>query len=480
MNQYDFIIVGAGAAGCLLANRLSANPMNSVLLIETRSLQEIQQRNHPEYQTEPVPELQKRRIEYRKYHGDFVPYARGHWIDFESWELGGNKGWRYQDVLPYFRRFERFSDCAALYGKSDELQIIQHTNNKSTKKFLSACHEMGWEYNQNIHTEATESAGMTWVLQNHQRVLKPISHRTNLTIQYSTNVQKIIFEAGRAAAIEYQTQQQPITIQANQEIILCCGTINSAKLLMLSGIGPAIELMNLGIPIQFALPGVGKNLQDHIFMPIHLNTQKTQSPSQCQRILEYWKHKLLTSKKPDLSITEATALVCSNPYLSAPDLEITFTPNCNQDFTLQVVLLQPRSQGKISLQSANSSIAPRIIPAYLESELDQETMIKGVEIARAITKTKEFAMHVPQNISTQSPQTILDDIREQTQTLYRPVGTCRMGEDKFAVVDEKLRVHGVRGLRIADASVMPKITRGHIEAPTMMIAERAADFILAT
>jgi choline dehydrogenase len=321
--------------------------------------------------------------------------------------------------------------------------------------------------------------------------LKPALNRPNLTVRTNAHVTGLLFEKTRAVGIAYMQDGKLDQVRVNREVVLCGGTINSPQLLLLSGIGPADQLRALNIPVVVDLPGVGENLQDHLAtgtvyqctQPVTLASAET-----IGNILNY----LLFKKGPLTSnIAEAAAFIKTKAGLPAPDLEIVFAPvyfldhgfgnPAGHGFTFGVVLLTPQSRGRITLRSSDPLEPPVIQPNYLSSEADLPVLVEGVKLARRLAHTRAFdpyrGTEVAPGSQVQSDQSIADAICSNAQTLYHPVGTCKMGNDSLAVVDPQLRVHGVEGLRVVDASVMPTIISGHTNAPVIMIAERAADLI---
>ena len=526
MKQFDYIIVGAGSAGCLLANRLSANPENQVLLLEAGG-----KNTHLNIQT-PAAFYKLFRTKY-DWNYDSVPqvhmnnrpmfqprgktlggcssinamiYIRGHKSDYDTWADLGNKGWSYKEVLPYFKRFEaneRLSDT--YHGTEGELNISDHqTRNILSEKLVEAAQQAGYAYNDDFngarqegfgYYQLTVKDGKRWSAV--EAFLKPVQSRQNLHIITHALTHKVLIENKKACGVLYEKGGKLQEVKAGREVILTAGAFNSPQLLMLSGIGNAQKLKSLDVPVVADLPGVGKNLQDHLVGGLIMNCNQNITLDRVEDfpaiLVNLWK--LMVNKKGPFTsnVAEAGGFVRTQKDLPAPDLQFHFAPSyfvrhgaenpkSGNGYSLGATLLAPESRGEVRLASSDPRDKILIDPNYLSAERDMQTMVKGYHIARKIFDQPAFD---PYRGSHFLPDEALDDdtdikgfVREWVETLYHPVGTCKMGSDDMAVVDDQRRVRAIRNLRVADASVMPLIVRGNTNAPTMMIAEKAADMIL--
>ena len=536
---YDYIVVGAGSAGCVVANRLSANPSHRVLLLEAgpkdnnmwihipAGIQRVMtdQKRNWQYFTEPEPGLNGRRIYWPRgktlggcSSTNGMAYVRGQPEDFNQWSQMGCTGWSWDDVLPHFKSTESYwngeddlhgdSDCVQVTN-TEHRQVKGTTIHKATEAFIEGAMEAGLPLNNDFNGPVQEGVG--WVDhtindrgQRHTTAtafLNPIKNRSNLDIWTSAKVDRITFEGRKATGIAGDRAGQPMQVTARKEIILCGVTINSPQLLMLSGIGPSDHLKEHGIDVVHDSPMVGKNLQDHIYIHWVHEIEKGYSFNG-----ETSGHKLLPHiaryylQRRGLLTTGASSayIFCKSlPGADTPDTQIGFRAFSNESmvsgvagehkfpaWSASVCYLRPKSRGKVELKSDNPSDFPAIYANYLDHNDDLQAVMTALRLVNQIYSTPKLDAKLKRRLAPAEDVDISDDaeletfVRSVGNTMYHPVGTCMMGANDDAVLDPRLRVRGVEGLRVADASVMPTIVSGNTNAPAIMIGEKAATMII--
>jgi choline dehydrogenase len=526
--EFDVVVVGGGSAGCVLATRLTENPAITLCLIEAGGRDRNPWIHIPlgfgklvpnskvnwGYETEPEPHLNGRRLSWPrgKVLGgsgsiNGLVFLRGAPSDFDGWEALGAKGWSYKDVLPYFKRMEHNVRGADAYRGQDGPMTISDIRKPSvtSQAFVEACKRLQYPFNPDFNGERIDGVGTVqlnvrngWRCSTAGGYLKPNLKRKNLELMTHTFVRRILFEGRRAVGVEVERGGSVKRIGARREVIVSGGSINSPMLLMNSGVGPAAELNEVGIEVRHDLPDVGKNLQDHVqarftFLtrqPGTLNEILTSTRQQALMALEW-----LTSASGQLAVgaTEGTLFAKSNPAEPVPDLQFQATNFSTEHLTLGLdrwpgfgfnfCVCRPKSRGEIKLADSTGRSRPRICANYFSDPEDDDMSrsVKAFHIGRQIIATEPYRSLIFSEVRPGAHVVAEDDIRsfirQVAGTVYHPCGTCRMGQDEKAVVDPELRVRGLAGLRVADASVMPAIPSPNIHPATIMIAEKGSDAI---
>jgi choline dehydrogenase len=525
---WDYVIVGAGSSGCVLANRLSADPRNRVLLLEAGGSDNYHWIHIPVgylycmgnprtdwgFKTREEPGLNGRALAYPR--GKVLGgcssingmiYMRGQAQDYERWRQAGNPGWGWEDVLPLFRKSENYHGAEGPYhGKGGELRVErQRLSWPILDAVREACEEIGvpkiddfntGDNNGSSYFEVNQKSGFRF--NSVRAFLKPVRNRPNLRIVTGAQAERITFDGSRASGLELRLDGKPAKVSAGKELLLSAGSIGSPQLLQVSGIGPSKLLQQHGIQVRHELPGVGENLQDHLQIRTAFKISGARTLNEWQApwhgkaaiALQYalWRKGPMSMAPSQLGI-----FMRSDPRFETPNIEFHVQPLSLDRFgeplhsfpaiTVSVCNLRPESRGHVRITSSDPLIPPEIAPHYLSTEGDRQVAVESIHAARRLMATKRMQAYKPQEFKPGPEVTTPSDLARAAgdiaTTIFHPVGTAKMGTDPMAVVDPQLRVRGIARLRVVDCSIMPSIVSGNTHAPAIMIAEKAAGFIAA-
>jgi choline dehydrogenase len=524
--EADFVVVGAGSAGCVMATRLSEDPATRVVLLEAGGEDRNRWIHIPLgygktfadasvnwcYEAEPDAGANGRRIFWPrgKVLGgsssiNGMVYIRGQHEDFDLWRQFGNTGWSASDVLPYFKRAEHQTRGADdFHGTGGPLCVSDTTEHHPIcEAFIAGAMELGYPRNDDFNGARQDGVGYhQTTTRNGKRCstavgyLHPVRKRPNLRVVTGALAERLLFEGRRAVGVAFREHGQNRTVRAVREVILCGGAVNSPQLLLLSGVGPQEQLAEFGITVVHHLPGVGQNLQDHYSAPIKLKcrlpiTVNDVMQSNVKKLRVGLQYYLFRSGPLTMAAGPAALFVRTRGELASPDVKISVAPFSSdklQDglhvwsgFGLTVYQLRPESRGEIRLKSANPSDPPAMLPNYLATETDRRAIVDGLQIGRRILATPHMRHFITEEYqpgpSLKTDEQLLEHAKNTGGTVFHPTSTCRMGVDPMAVVDPELRVHGIESLRVVDASIMPTVISGNTNAATIMIGEKAADLV---